>query len=144
MWNAPADRYSAQRRRLLRSALLVSGASLIRPGLALASTDGYGGMHDSAEWRRVARSRIEANRKRQFSLRILDADGRAVPHAEVHARLARHEFGFGASVRAGHIFGDAIPDEERSACLELMEQEFHKLGACNALKWKWFERDRDC
>ena len=64
----------------------------------------YGGIEDSAAWRAQAANNIETLRKGNFGIQVLDAIGKPVPNAELHAKLYRHDFGFGAALRLPRLF----------------------------------------
>jgi len=63
----------------------------------------YPGREADAAWRQHAIARIEKHRVREFGLRIGDESGRPLPGATVRARLARHEFLFGGTIK-GEFF----------------------------------------
>ncbi len=71
----------------------------------------YAGREPDAAWRKAAQERIEKHRKGDFSLTILDHDGKAVTDAQVDIRLKRHAFGFGTVVTAKQLC-DTSPDGE--------------------------------
>ena len=60
----------------------------------------YPGREADAAWRRDALARIEKHRVREFGVRLVDDAGRARPAATMRARLARHEFLFGGTIKA--------------------------------------------
>jgi GH35 family endo-1,4-beta-xylanase len=63
----------------------------------------YDGREADAAWRREALARIEKTRVREFFVRLVDAAGEPLRGATVHARLARHEFLFGGTIK-GEFF----------------------------------------
>jgi endo-1,4-beta-xylanase len=75
-----------------------------RRGVRLAdlprATIHYPGREADAPWRAAAAARIERHRVREFGVRLVDDSGRALPDATVRARLARHEFLFGGTIKA--------------------------------------------
>ena len=60
----------------------------------------YPGREADAAWRRDALARIEKHRVREFGVRLVDDAGRPLPAATMRARLARHEFLFGGTIKA--------------------------------------------
>jgi endo-1,4-beta-xylanase len=60
----------------------------------------YPGREANAAWRTPAKQRIEAIRKGDIAIRVLDAKGAAIPSAKVHVEMQRHAFHFGSFV--GH------------------------------------------
>ncbi len=60
----------------------------------------YSGREADAAWRAPAQARIEAIRKGDIAIRVLDANGAAIPNADVHVAMTRHAFHFGSFV--GH------------------------------------------
>jgi len=79
----------------------VAGAVATSPMMAYAQKNrppvddvlaAYGGIEDSAAWRSQAAGNIETLRKGNFGIQVLDASGKPVPNAEIHAKLYRHDF----------------------------------------------------
>jgi endo-1,4-beta-xylanase len=64
------------------------------------TTIDYPGRSADAGWRRDALARIEKHRIRDFEVRLVDEAGRPLENAAVQARLARHEFLFGGTIKA--------------------------------------------
>jgi endo-1,4-beta-xylanase len=60
----------------------------------------YPGREPDAAWRAPAQQRIEANRKGDIAIKVLDSKGAAIPNAKVHVEMLRHSFHFGSFV--GH------------------------------------------
>lgn len=60
----------------------------------------YEGREADAAWRREALARIERHRVREFAVRLVDDAGDPVRAAAVRARLRRHEFLFGGTIKA--------------------------------------------
>ncbi len=81
-------------------------AKLPRPILS------YEGREPDAPWRKEALERIERLRKGTLKIEVVDAAGRPVEGAEVHAVLRRHAFGFGSAVTA-KMLCDPSPDGEK-------------------------------
>lgn len=58
----------------------------------------YDGREADAPWRAEAAARIEKHRKGDLTVRVVDAEGKAVPGAKVCVEMKRHLFGFGSAV----------------------------------------------
>lgn len=56
-----------------------------------------------SSWRKEANERIDKYRKSKLSIQVLDADNKAVSGAEVHIKLLRHQFHFGAAVKSNFL-----------------------------------------
>jgi len=91
-------------------------------------------------WRSEANLRIEANRKANLAVEVVDASGNPVPGASVRAVLARHKFTFGGVGRvmdltdaAGNLAagGSTPADWQR-----LVKALFNAVGLDNAFKPK--------
>jgi endo-1,4-beta-xylanase len=72
----------------------------------------YPGREATAAWRAPAQQRIEAIRKGDIAIKVVDADGAAVPGAKVHVEMLNHAFRFGSFV--GH---DITKDDADTAKL---------------------------
>ena len=91
----------------------------------------YEGRAANAPWRAAALERIEKLRQGTLNLQILDAKGNAVPDAQVHATLKRHEFGFGTAVTAQWLC-DTTADGEKYR--SIVDDYFSKVVLENDLK----------
>ncbi|MEY4482917.1 MAG: hypothetical protein RL693_369, partial [Verrucomicrobiota bacterium] len=69
----------------------------------------YEGRESDASWRKEAEARIEKYRMGNFSIKAVDAQGKPLPDALIHAVLKRHDFGFGSAVTASLLSQDT-PD----------------------------------
>ena len=58
----------------------------------------YAGREADAPWRAAAAERIDRLRKGDLTVRVVDANGRAVPDANVNIVMTRHAFRFGTEV----------------------------------------------
>lgn len=89
----------------------------------------YPGREANAAWRAPAKARIEAIRKGDISINVLDAKGTPVPNAKIHVEMLRHAFHFGSFV--GH---DITKDDADTAKLR---ETFPKLfnTATSPLYW---------
>ena len=91
----------------------------------------------SATWRTDAEARIEANRKSNLTIEVVDASGNPIPNATVSLTQTNSAFKFSGSVRAhdvnnskGNFTGSLTVDLWKSRALAL----FNALGTNNALK----------
>jgi GH35 family endo-1,4-beta-xylanase len=104
------------------------------------SSTKYLGMELDAAWRQEAIERIEAHRKENFAISLLSADGQPIKGAQVQAKLAKHDFGFGAAVNVKMLFDKSKYSEEVSKKYEsVILESFNKITFENALKWKLYE-----
>ncbi len=85
------------------------------------------------------RAGIEAHRKGDFVVRVVDADGRPVAGAAVEVEMTRHAFGFGTCVRSDRLARRADePDTERYR--EWIVSLFNRATLGNGHKWGWQAR----
>ncbi len=63
----------------------------------------YPGYEADAPWRAEAAQRIDAIRKADLAVHVVDALGNPVPGAMVHVQQTQHEFGFGSAVTANRL-----------------------------------------
>ena len=87
-------------------------------------------------WRDDALARIEAHRKADLSILIVDADGEPVEGARVSVRMLRHEFGFGSAVAAKFLVGD---DPNVTTYRERVKRLFNRVTIESDLKWPHWE-----
>lgn len=93
----------------------------------------YAGRELDADWRVAAAERIETHRKTDFTVRLEDADGMAVPFVGIQTNMTRHSFEFGAAFSTlAMIEETAEGDMLREKTVEL----FNSGGPFNHLKWK--------
>ena len=64
----------------------------------------YAGREKEAVWRKEALARIEKIRKAELLVKVVDAEGKPIPDAEVKVEMKRHAFRFGNTVNA-HLLG---------------------------------------
>jgi len=62
-----------------------------------------------AQWRIDAEARIEANRKADLDVQVVDADGHPVEGAQVAVKLRRNAFNFGGTFSAKDFAGVTLP-----------------------------------
>lgn len=96
----------------------------------------YPGAEPDAPWRADAAARIEANRKANLSVNVVDAAGLPVPGAQVGVEMQRHEFGFGSAVQ-GFRLRDEAP--QHAAYKAKVAELFNVATLENNLKWPPWE-----
>lgn len=115
----------------------IAGLSLLNFGTRVPLTDlprpslTYPGRETDAAWRTAALARIEANRKSDFQIKIVDAHGEPVPGAAIHVDLRRHEFGFGSAVTAYWL---NAPGSDGAMYREIVDRYFSRVVLENDLK----------
>jgi len=87
-------------------------------------------------WRDAALARIEAQRKADLALRVIDAAGDPVAGARVSVRMLRHEFAFGSAVAAKFLVGD---DPNVPVYRETVKRLFNRVTIESDLKWPHWE-----
>ena len=100
----------------------------------------YPGMEEDAPWRKAAEARIEKHRKAALELTVSDADGKPISGAEVHLRLKRHRFGFGAAINSPKLFDPKVPEADRTKYSEILTRSCSKITPSNGMKWKFYSR----
>lgn len=108
-----------------------------RPSDLPRSRTTWAGMEADAPWRAEAEQRIEALRKGDLAVRVLDATGQPVAGAAVRARMLRHAFPFGTAAVGARIMGVKPEDEAYRARLGEL---FNAVVLENDLKWGPFEQ----
>jgi endo-1,4-beta-xylanase len=90
----------------------------------------YPGREATAAWRAPAHARIEAIRKGDMTIKVLDASGKAIPGAKVHVQMTGHAFHFGSFV--GHNVGKNDADSQK------LRESFSQLfnTATSPLYWQ--------
>ncbi|MEM6315711.1 MAG: endo-1,4-beta-xylanase, partial [Planctomycetota bacterium] len=101
----------------------------------------YAGQAPDAPWRAEAAERIERHRKADLTVRVIDADGKPVPDAQVEVELTRHAFHIGTflEVESPVIRNDA--DAERFR--EVVKNNFNRVTVpiYAAGGWGWSDPD---
>lgn len=105
----------------------VALTELPRPALS------YPGRETDAKWRKEALERIEAKRKGDFVITVVDAAGKPVTGATVSVDLRRHEFGFGSAVTADWL---NRPGKDGAMYREIVDSYFSRVVLENDLKEK--------
>jgi endo-1,4-beta-xylanase len=100
----------------------------------------YVGRETNAAWRAAAEARINQLRKADFKLKVVDANGKAIPNASVKLEMQRHAFRFGTAVDAERLLGGSADSVKyKKTILEL----FNHVVLENDLKWpNWEEYTR--
>jgi endo-1,4-beta-xylanase len=94
----------------------------------------YAGRDPDAAWRAEADARIGQVRKGQMKVRVVDAQGVALPGAGIRIEMIRHRFGFGTAVVAGRITTSQVYREH-------LYDMFNEAVFENDLKWPPFENE---
>ena len=121
-----------------RGTVEVAGVQVLDHGRAPASAfdqtiDYWGGREHPDDWREPALRRIEALRKGDLTVRVLDAAGRPLPRAAVHVAQQRHHFRFGTAAPAGRFVDTTNPDNVRFQ--QEVARLFNTVTFENDLKW---------
>ena len=96
----------------------------------------YVGRESSAAWRAAADARIDALRKADLRVKVVDASGKVVPNATVKLEMVRHGFRFGTAVDAERLLGNSADSlKYKKTILEL----FSHVVLENDLKWPNWE-----
>lgn len=95
----------------------------------------YVGRSLTSPWRSVAETKIDQLRKSQINLKVLDANGVAVPNASISVEMQEHEFKFGSAVQA-HRLRNPSTDLQYKA---KVEELFNVVTLENNLKWPAWE-----
>jgi len=99
----------------------------------------YEGREPDAEWRKQANQKIEANRKADVTVIVLNKDGNAVEGAQVRVEMTRHAFPFGAAVGATRLMSKG-DDSDRYR--ELISKRYNKVVLENDLKWDQWDQSK--
>jgi GH35 family endo-1,4-beta-xylanase len=119
--------------RLLNFGERVEYAAL--PTMPLA----YKGMEPEAAWRKEAWKRIEQHRKSDVTIIVTDAQGNAVPNAQVSLEQTRLAFGLGAA-HSAKLYHTETFREELPTFQQNFDRLFNKAVLPNILKWKQYPR----
>ena len=96
----------------------------------------YVGREANAAWRAAADARIDQLRKANLRVKVVNANGQAVPNATVKLEMQRHAFRFGTAVDAERLLGTSADSlKYKKTTLEL----FNHVVLENDLKWPNWE-----
>ncbi|MEO1498087.1 MAG: endo-1,4-beta-xylanase [Planctomycetota bacterium] len=96
----------------------------------------YPGAEPDAPWRATAAARIDAIRKADLSVNVVDLAGNPVPGARVQAVMREHEFGFGTAVQAWRLADNTSANDTYKSTTQAL---FNTATIENALKWDAWE-----
>jgi len=105
----------------------------------------YGGRAADDPWRAEAAARIDALRKGDLIVEVIDDhEDEAAEDAEVHVEQRRHAFPFGSALVASRLTAGPAPDgepDENAAYRYLVERLFNAGSLENDTKWPPWEGD---
>jgi endo-1,4-beta-xylanase len=104
----------------------------------------YGGWEADAPWRADASSRIEAFRKADLTVRVLDGEGNPIPDAQVDVEMLQHDYAFGTAVVSRFFAGNNSQNETYESKLLDLDGEGHGFNWVvfeNAMKWPGWENN---
>lgn len=134
--------YNPQSLEIGALTLLNYGPSVAPDSLPKTDT-AYEGSTPDHPWRAAAAARIEAIRKGELAVRVLDAAGQPVVGARVEVRMKRHAFAFGTAVQAARIAGPESNTADNVRYRETIERHFNKIVFENDLKWPQWAEDSE-
>ena len=82
----------------------------------------YAGREPDAPWRKAAQERIELYRKADFEVQVTDASRKPVPNADVHVRMLRHAYQFGAFLEEPALWDNADGQKYREKLREFFNR----------------------
>lgn len=106
------------------------------------TTLNYKGREPDAPWRKAALERIEKGRKADLTLRVTDAQGKAVPDARVQVRMKRHAFPFGTPVKDRLLVGAGANTPDAKRYREVLQQNFN-AATSEFLTWRWWAERKE-
>ncbi len=104
----------------------------------------YGGFEADHPWRAAAAVRIEALRKADLDLTVVDADGAPLSGTEVQVRMQQHEFKFGTAMKGSRFEGGQEYNDTFVRNIFDLDGEGHGFNAMvfeNDLKWPAWEQE---
>ena len=101
--------------------------------------DPYCGWQPDAPWRAQAAAQIDAIRKADLTVTVVDAAGIPVPTATVDVRMQRHEFNFGTAVQGPRINSSSSAN---ITYRQNLEQWFNAATFENNHKWPFWVGDQ--
>ena len=90
--------------------------------------DKYGGYEANAPWRTEAADRIEANRKSDLDVIVVDNSGTPVNEASVEIRMLQHEFKWGTEIDLSRFAGNNLHEPEYENKLLDLDGQGHKFN----------------
>lgn len=105
--------------------------------------DYYPGSEADAPWRAQAAADIDALRKADVSVAVLDPDGQPLPNALVQVEMRQHDFKFGTAVISNRFGGGNAQDdvyENKLLNLDGKGHGFNEVVFENDLKWPAWEQ----
>lgn len=128
----------------------IGGVTLINYGAAypfdqLPATkqdQDYAGRSMDAAWRSEAEARIDAHRKRDLQVRVLDSRGLPASGVSVRLKMNRHHFGFGSAIAVWVMLQQGVDATTYRSKLADLTGEGHRFSIAvleNSLKWRAWE-----
>ena len=123
---------------ILRLLLCVGfvGASTV---LMASDSISYIGQDLNAEWRLLAKQRIEKYRKANLSVTVLDKDGNEINGAHIHFKMIKHAFGFGSAVWPKLLMGTS---KDCESYRDIVINHYNKVVLENDLKWDQWNQSK--
>ena len=115
------------------------GSGVDQTLLPRTETKLYEGHELDAPWRAEAQKRIEAIRKGDFDILVVNAQGQPVPNAEVKVEMTRHAFGWGSAMYEWTFVGEG---EDNRIYREKFLELFNLLVPENGLKWPSWDQPK--
>ncbi len=130
--------------------LQIGGVAVINYGSKYSADDlpmsdhhlDYQGSEPDAPWRVEALQRIEAIRKGDLNVQVINANGEPIQNAAVSVNMKKHEFGFGTAINANWWFRNTADAKTYLAKLEDLTGDGRTFNIAvfeNALKWPGWE-----
>ena len=96
----------------------------------------YAGRELDAPWRAAAEESIAKLRQGKITVRVVDAEGKAIEGAKVKLAMKRHLFGFGSSVDEHMLSGltSAISIEDQRKYRDTVDELFSRIVPENGLR----------
>lgn len=91
------------------------------------------------DWLSEANARIEADRKANVSIKVVDAKGNAVPGASVAVRETESAFRWGTAVNSDYYAAAGTPSADRLKYKAKIDELFNQVTIENGLKWTQWE-----
>lgn len=101
---------------------------------------GYPGSEPDAPWRAAAEARIEAHRKQDLQITVLDADGSPLPGAEVKIEQQTHAFRFSTAIAPSAMKLATPEDRDGAEYRRRLKVLFNSASLENDLKWLEWEK----